>query len=65
MYTAIAVVVTAGAVTSLFAVMGRAGVGILVLHVELCAVRFNPGDGYVRYRPGNTQWRDCQCEGEE
>jgi hypothetical protein len=65
MYTAIAAIITAGAVTSLFAVMGRTGVGMLELHVELGTVRFSFTDRYVRYRPGTTQRRDGQCECKE
>jgi len=65
MDTAVATIVTAGTVTFLFAVMGGPAAAILELRVELSAVRFNFDDRHLRYRPGTTQRRDGQGEGEE
>ena len=65
MYAAVAAGVTAGTVTSLFAVVGGQAAAILELHVELCAVRLNFDDRHLRDRPSAAQRRDGQCEGEK
>ena len=72
-YAGIAAIVTAAAVTPLFAVPCRTGAGFMLLHIShgpgvlygvlhLGTVRFIVGCRDVRYCPGATQWRDCQCK---